>query len=67
MKTFFKSCVCLIVLVATILVCPHVHNEECGYDINTNSGCVHEHDESCYEEKDTIHSRACEGPDCPKD
>lgn len=68
MKTFFKFCVCLIILVATILVCPHVHNEECGYDSTTDSGCSHIHEENCYEEieNEIIQSRACEGPDCPR-
>ena len=64
MKKFFKFCVCLIILVATVLACPHVHNQECGYDINTNSGCVHEHEESCYEEKDTIWTFAGSRVDC---
>lgn len=66
MKTISKFCVCLIILIATILVCPHVHNQECGFDATTNSGCIHEHEESCYEEKEIIQSRACLGPDCPE-
>lgn len=68
MKTTFKLCICLIILIATALVCPHVHNNECGYDNKSNSECIHIHDEQCYEEveKQPIQSRACEGPDCPR-
>lgn len=28
--------------------CTHVHNEECGYNEETNDGCTHVHTDECY-------------------
>lgn len=68
MKTISKFFICLIILTITILSCPHIHNTTCGYDSTTDSGCTHEHEESCYEETDDkgLYPRACTGPECPE-
>ena len=67
MKKLLSLFVLLILLIGGILACPHIHDENCGYNPITNSGCTHEHDTSCYSETsdDDFKTRICVGPDCP--
>ena len=38
-KIFTKKLALALVFMATISVMPHVHDENCGYDATTDSGC----------------------------
>lgn len=56
----------VLLLVFAILSCAHIHNQYCGYDYTTKTGCMHEHGEQCYEEASSPMPRVCLGPDCPE-
>lgn len=66
MKKTLKKFLVALLFIFAILACTHVHNETCGYDFNTKTGCNHKHGNECYEENNTPMPRICVGPDCPE-
>lgn len=50
MKKILALLLSLVLTLATISnTCKHTHDEFCGYDQNTQTGCTHECDDDCFE------------------
>jgi len=51
-KKYYKFLLILSLIISPITpICNHEHNNLCGYNPQTQSGCTHQHDESCNEDE----------------